>query len=126
LTGFEALDIYKRAVGLRKRIYQMVASFPKDEKYRLADQLIRSTRKCPANIAEGYGRFHYQENIQFCRIARGSLCESIDLLNCAHECNYIKKDVLDEVIEEVRILLKMLNGYINYLKRSKSERQNYL
>lgn len=67
-------------------VFEMVKSFPKEEKFRLSDQLIRSTRKCPANIAEGHGRYHWQENIQYNRIARGSLTESIDHLNVAKEC----------------------------------------
>ncbi len=87
--GINDLEIYKKATQLRVEMFELCKTFPKEEKYRLVDQLIRSTRKCPANIAEGYGRFHYQENIQYCRIARGSLYESIDHLSCAKECNYI-------------------------------------
>ena len=50
-TGFQELLIYQRSVDLRKKIYEITKSFPKEEKYRLSDQIIRSTRKCPANIA---------------------------------------------------------------------------
>jgi len=82
----------------------------------LTDQIIRSTRKCPANIAEGYGRFHFKENIQYCRIARGSLTETQDHLSCALECNYISTQILKEYDSEIEVLIKMLNGYIKYLK----------
>ena len=81
---------------MRKRIFELTKSFPIEEKFKLTDQIIRSTRKCPANIAEGHGRFHFQENIQFCRITRGSLTETQDHLNCAFECNYIDAIVLRE------------------------------
>jgi four helix bundle protein len=120
-SGFQDLDIYKRTVLLRRKIFQLAQSFPPDEKFRMTDQVIRSTRKCPANIAEGYGRFHYQENIQFCRIARGSLCETLDHLSCAFECGYITEDQLSQLEDEIGAILKMLNGYINYLKSRKSE-----
>lgn len=87
--SFEDLNIYKKSCKIRIEIFELVKGFPKEEKFRLADQMIRSTRKCPANIAEGHGRFHLQENIQYNRIARGSLTETIDHLNVALECAYI-------------------------------------
>ena len=120
--NLEDLNIYKAAKELRKKVYQLVSTFPKDEKYRLTDQLIRSTRKCPANIAEGYGRFHYQENTQYCRIARGSLTETLDHLSCAQECNYIDAKTYAEFSEETLTLIKMINGYIRYLQRQKSKK----
>ena len=120
-TGFKDLEIYKKSIALRLNIYNLVKTFPKDEKYRLSDQLIRSTRKCPANIAEGHGRFHYQKNIQFCRIARGSLCESLDHLQVALECGYISEETLHQHTENINAILRMLNGYINYLRTQKEK-----
>lgn len=117
--GFENLEVYKRTSVLRQNVFELVKQFPSDEKYRLSDQLIRSTRKCPANISEGYGRFHYQENIQFCRIARGSLTESIDHLNVALECKYIDQQTRDRYGSEINTIIKMLNGYIKYLTERK-------
>jgi len=117
--GFESLDVYKRTSILRQNIFELVKQFPSEEKYRLSDQLIRSTRKCPANISEGYGRYHYQENIQFCRIARGSLTESIDHLNVAFECEYIDHETKDKYAIEINTIIKMLNGYIKYLSERK-------
>jgi four helix bundle protein len=55
---------------------------PEAEKYNLTNQIIRSSRSVTANIAEGFGRYHFQENIQFCRQARGSLVETLDHLYC--------------------------------------------
>ena len=92
--SFEEFNVYKKAIIVRKEMRKLALSFPSEEKYQLTDQLIRSTRKCPAQIAEGHGRYHYQENIQYCRIARGSLYETIDHLICANECDYMNNDVL--------------------------------
>ncbi len=113
------LKIYQKACTFRKKIFELTKKFPSEEKFRLTDQIIRSTRKCPANIAEGYGRFHFQENIQYCRIARGSLTETLDHLSCAFECGYISNDLLSELNQEVETLIKMTNGYIKYLKSRK-------
>jgi len=117
--SFEDLEIYKRAIVLRKTIFELTKKFPIEEKYKLVDQIVRSTRKCPANVAEGHGRFHYQENIQFCRIARGSLTETQDHLNCAFECGYIDEKCLYKLKEDIENLIRMINGYIRYLNSRK-------
>ena len=117
--SFEELNVYKMSVEIRKLIFQLAKTFPSDEKFRLTDQIIRSTRKCPANIAEGHGRFHYQENIQFNRIARGSLSETIDHLNVALECEYITRKEHTNLTEKITANIKLINGYIKYLSNQK-------
>ncbi len=117
--SFEELEIYKRSCDYRKKIFELAKAFPATETYKLVDQIVRSTRKCPANIAEGHGRFHFQENIQYCRIARGSLTETQDHLNCAYECNYISLNVRNELKNEAETIIKMLNGYIRFLEKQK-------
>ncbi len=94
---------------------------PPDEKYRLVDQMVRASRSATACIAEGYGRYHYQENIQFCRQARGSLYELIDHVGVATECQYLEKQKAEALINEIESAIKMLNGYIRYLKIRKGE-----
>jgi len=67
MNSFKELEVWKSARELRKSISNLTKDFPKEEKYRLVDQIIRSSRSVAANVAEGFGRYHYQENIQFCR-----------------------------------------------------------
>jgi len=69
----------------------------------------------------GYGRFHYQENIQFCRQARGSLFELVDHLTVAYDEEYISEKKLVELKERVFEIIRMLNGYIKYLKGRKGD-----
>lgn len=97
----------------------MINFFPADERYRLSDQLIRASRSISANIAEGYGRYHFQENIQFCRQARGSLTECLDHLICACDEKYITDEQLQEQRTHYHHVIKLLNGYISYLKDRK-------
>ena len=73
------------------------------------------------NIAEGHGRYHFQENIQFCRVSRGSLMELIDDLNICIDEEYFPLDYLEELKVEGYRINKMLNGYIAYLKKRKIE-----
>jgi four helix bundle protein len=81
--------------------------------------MIRSSRSVTANIAEGHGRYHFQENIQFCRHARGSLSESLDHLIVANEEGYIDNNKLEEMRKSHDLCLKLLNGYMSYLKDRK-------
>ncbi|HET8866140.1 MAG TPA: four helix bundle protein [Gracilimonas sp.] len=113
------LESWKSARELRQMVSNLVKHFPKDEKFRLKDQIIRSSRSVPANIAEGFGRYHYQENIQFCRMARGSLYETQEHLVCALDEGFIQKEVFDKLNDQILQCLKILNGYIAYLKKSK-------
>lgn len=92
---FEDLEVWKSARALRNAISLLVKDFPKEEKMRLTDQMIRSSRSITANIAEGFGQFHYQKNIQFCRQARVSLTETLDHLICAHDEKYITKEIFN-------------------------------
>lgn len=118
MNSFKELEVWKSARALRKSISNLTKSFPKEGKYRLVDQLIRSSRSVAANIAEGFGRYHYQENIQFCRQARGSLNETLEHLICALDEGFITEEELKSQKKIFDTCLKLLNGYIAYLKRA--------
>ncbi len=117
------LKVWQKSRVFRKNIYDLSRTFSSEEKYKLVDQIVRSSRSITANISEGHGRFHYQENIQFCRIARGSLVETFDHLTVSLDCEYIDKSKFEELEKEINEIEKMLNGYINYLMaKNKSEK----
>lgn len=119
------LASWKASRELRMNISKLVKGFPEDEKFRLKNQILRSSRSVSANIAEGFGRFHFQENIQFCRIARGSLYETQDHLICALDEKFISKEQFNKVNDELLNCLKILNGYISYLKKAKSDPNSF-
>lgn len=119
MNSFEELTVYQKARDYRIAIAAIVKNFPVDEKFRLTDQLIRASRSVTAQIAEGHGRYHYQENSQFCRIARGSLEESHDHLLVALDSEFIDEQAYLELLALKTEVLKLLNGYINYLQKQK-------
>jgi len=124
MRTFKDLEVWIKYRQLRQEVWTLVKEFPPEEKYRLSDQMIRSSRSPSTQIAEGYGRYHFQENIQFCRIARGSLYEVIDHLSVCLDSHYItsiKHDAIENLIYEC---IRLLNGYISYLVKSKSEARN--
>jgi four helix bundle protein len=118
---FEDLEIYKAAREFRKKIYSLAKKLPEYEKYNLAGQMRRAAVSLTNCIAEGHGRFHYQENIQFLRQSRGSLEEIIDDMNVCIDESYADLDRLNKLKQEGYIVLKRLNGYIKYLRKCKDE-----
>ncbi|GAG81449.1 unnamed protein product [marine sediment metagenome] len=114
-SDFRDLDVWQKCREIRIIIWKLCKKFPTEEKFRLSDQMIRASRSSTANIAEGYGRFHFQENIQFCRQSRGSLFELIDHVLVAEECEYIDRDEKEKLIEHIISAIRLLNGYIKYL-----------
>lgn len=124
IETFEDLLVWQKARKIRRSIATFCTTLPNDEKYKLADQLLRASRSVTANIAEGYGRFHYQENIQYCRQARGSLYECIDHLSCALDEKYITEKDYKSYKKEIISCIQLVNGYINYFKQSKLDKVN--
>ncbi len=80
IKDFTDLETWKLARLLRGRIYRFSKNFPEHERYGLLSQMRRAAVSVTANLAEGYGRFSYQENPQFCRQSRGSVYELRDHL----------------------------------------------
>jgi len=120
VEGLQRLKVWVRAKDFVLKIYEKVLPLiPLEEKWNLTSQLRRSSLSISANIAEGYGRFYYQENIRFCYIARGSLEETLSHLVVAFEAKYIPEAVYEQFETEGEEIDKMLNGYIAFLKKSK-------
>jgi four helix bundle protein len=115
LKSFEDLDCWRACRSVRQYIVGLLKKYPNDEKYRLVDDMLRAARSTTHNIAEGYGRFHSRENIQFCRISRGSLYELKDQIICSFD-----ELTKEEFLRAMTLITKattLLNGYINYLKK---------
>jgi four helix bundle protein len=120
VEGLNRLEVWKRAKDFALRIYhEVLPVLPAEEKFGLAQQLRRSSTSVSANIAEGYGRFYYQDNVRFCYNAHGSLEETLSHLVFCHEAGFISTTVYRPLEQEGAEIGKMLNGYIAYLKSSK-------
>lgn len=118
--SFTDLEVYKKCRSFRKWVSKITKDFfPKDEKYLLNAQILDSSRSVTANIAEGYGRYYYQDNLRFCRIARGSLEETLDHLIVAFDEKYISSELLKEGKVKQEECLRLLNGYIRHIRTSK-------
>src|SRR5690606_13608766 len=97
--NFEKLHCWQACDILKAYIRNKVLpNLPKDERFGLYSQLLRASRSSTANIAEGWGRYHYKENIKFLLNSRGSVAEILDHSLEAKSWNYIS----DESLEEIR------------------------
>lgn len=118
--GLETLQVWQRSLEFARLVCKdILPQLPAQEKWALADQLRRSVQSIPANIAEGYGRFYFQESVRFCYIARGSLEETFSHLTLAHRLQYLPELLYKSLNAEIQELRRMLNGYIAFLKASK-------
>ena len=117
---FEDLDCWKHCRALRLFVAkEVLPSLPRDERYRLGDQILRAARSTTANIAEGYGRFHYLDNAKFCSNARGSCWEVLDHLIAGNDEHLLSDEMILRGRDLVATAVKLLNGYLAYLKRAK-------
>ncbi|OGO17759.1 MAG: hypothetical protein A2Z14_06775 [Chloroflexi bacterium RBG_16_48_8] len=98
---------------------ELLPQLPSEEKYALGQQLRRSVQSVPANIAEAYGRYSFQEAIRFLYIARGSLEETCSYLILTMDLEYSPIDIISGCIDKYKETARLLNGYIDYLKRSR-------
>jgi four helix bundle protein len=103
---------------LRENILQL---FPKTERFELYLQLKRASRSATANIAEGWGRYHYKDNIKFLIIDRGSIAEVLDHILEAKSCEYISVEQVNEVRNKTNDSNKVINGYIRYLRNKDND-----
>jgi four helix bundle protein len=119
--GFESLKVWQKAHQLMLDIHKKLLPLsPKDEKYNLADQVRRSSKSVGANIAEGYGRFYYMDNVRFCYNARGSLDETANHLKVSLDLGYCPKELHQSLRSQADEIRRMLNGYIDWLKAQKA------
>jgi four helix bundle protein len=120
ISGLEKLDVWCKARDIAVRINkEILLLLPNEEKWSLNQQLRRSSQSIPANIAEGHGRFYFQENVRFCYIARGSLEETLSHIVYAYKVGYISETVYKSFEVEGENLNRLINGYIGFLKKSK-------
>ncbi len=122
--SFTDLEVWKVARQYKNSIFDLSKEFPAEEKYRLVDQIIRSSRSINDNISEGYGRYTYKDQLHFCVQARGSLFETMNQLIDAYDCKYISDEILNQFKEKAFEVEKILNGYMAWLKKMINSKPN--
>ena len=114
------LHVWQEAMALVRRVYEVSASFPADEKFGLITQIRRSAVSVPSNIAEGAARGSRREFSQFLVIARGSLSELETQLRIARDLGYTDtSDMLDEVEKIFALLAGLMRSQADTSRAAK-------
>ncbi len=121
--ALDDFELYKAARAFRKKVYRLIRQLPGEEQYCLEKRMRRAAVSVTNNIAEGHGRWHYQENIQLCRTSRGSVDELIDDLNTCEDERYGDPQLVAELKRDASLLLARINSYIAYLRRTKQGKE---
>ena len=113
VKSYRELLAWQKAIDLVESVYALTRTFPKQEQYRLVDQLTRAVVSVPSNIAEGFGRSTSKDFAHFLSQARGSLYEVETQLIIAQKLGFAT-DVSSE-LSKMSELGKMINGLIRKL-----------
>jgi four helix bundle protein len=112
--SYKDLTVWQEGRKLVLFIYTTTKQFPPDERYDLVSQMRRAVVSVPSNIAEGCGRQHTKDVIQFLIIARGSLYELETQVYLSSDLTYITPDQLGEAVEKIDKCIQLLQGFIRY------------
>ncbi|TES90001.1 MAG: four helix bundle protein [Candidatus Cloacimonadota bacterium] len=119
INHFEDLIVWQLSSQLSKEIAKLVRAFPKSEQYMLTSDFLRAARSIPANIAEGFGRFHFLEKIQFYNISKGSTTEAQNHLVEAGNNGYISEETKSDYLRRYHVVEVKLNNLISSTLRAK-------
>lgn len=120
------LDVWKNAMDLVTCIYDETKSFPKEEMYGLTNQIRRAAVSIPSNIAEGSGRSHNKEFINFLYIALGSLAELETQLMIANNLKMLSVELLERFLDKMNLIRGQLSGLIKYRKSQNKKESEIL
>ena len=112
--GFRDLIVYQKSYKLAMEIFEIIKTFPKEEKYSLVDQVRRSSRSVPSNIAEAWVKRKYPKS--FVSKLLDSLAEEAETevwIDMSKDCKYIDNQLHNSLLERCQEVAKMLNSMIN-------------
>jgi four helix bundle protein len=112
VMNLENLTIYSSSMDLSNLIWKVVINWDYFSKSTIGNQLVRAADSIPANISEGFGRYHFKEQKQFLYYARGSLFETKTFIEMAFKRNLIDEDTFNSLNAQLNILGRKLNCFI--------------
>ncbi len=111
----EDLEIYTLSETFADEIWFIVTTWDYFTKDTVGKQLTKAADSISANIAEGFGRYHYKENKNFCYFSRGSLIETKSWIKKSYTRNLITEDQYQILISKLETVHIKLNAYIKFI-----------
>ncbi|MDI6802940.1 MAG: four helix bundle protein [Bacteroidota bacterium] len=119
--SIDELEVYQIAAELSDDIWNICSEWNWFDRKTIGIQLVKAADSISANIAEGYGRYFYKENIQFCYYSRGSLYETQHWIRRAFKRNIITSEQELNLNKIINTLAPKLNAYINAIKKESNK-----
>jgi len=119
IKDFVDLEVWQKGKDLTIAIYKLSSAFPKEEIYGITSQMKRAALSVPANIAEGFGRFHFMDKAKFFLNARGSLYELKSHLLISMDLNLTAAQQVDDILKTINELSLKLNNLISKTRNLK-------
>ena len=116
MKSHQDLKAWQESISFVTQIYKTTNKYPKPELYGLVSQIRKSAISIPSNIAEGAGRHHKKEYIQFLYISLGSLAELETQLIISKNLEYLEKELFEKFSLIIRHIRSMISGLIKSLK----------
>jgi four helix bundle protein len=116
------LEVYQLAESFSDEIWFLVAAWDYFAKDTVGKQLVRAADSISANIAEGYGRYHYKENKNFCYFSRGSIIETKGWLRKSRVRNLVTDEQHAALFEKLQTIHLKLNAYIKFIGKSTKDK----
>lgn len=113
---FEKLDVWHLAIELADTTLRLLESFPQNKYIRLIGQMESAVSSVAQNIAEGKGRQHKKEFIQFLYVSESSLFEVLTLLEIFKRRGLIGEKEAMEIRRQAETIDRKLHGLINSLR----------
>jgi len=116
--NLEDLEVYQLAESFSDEVWFIVCAWDYFAKDTVGKQMVRSADSIGANIAEGYGRYHYKENRNFCYFSRGSIIETKGWLNKSKTRKLLSDDQFESLFEKLQTIHLKLNAYLKFIGKS--------
>jgi len=123
IAGFERLWVWQKAHSLMLEIHEICKKLPRNERFKIRDQIERSSSSVADNIAEGHTSYYYQEKIKGFNTARKEAGETQNHMRSLQGKGYITKAIADSTIGRYEEVIKGINGYINWVRKKKGAKK---
>mgnify|MGYP001138447699 CR=1 FL=1 len=123
IAGFEKLWVWQKAHSLMIEIHEICKRLPYHERFKIKDQLERSSASVTNNIAEGHTSYYYQDKIKAFNVARKEAGESQNQIRTLQAKGYLVKEKADEIVSRYEEVIRGINGYISWVRKKKGAKK---
>jgi len=123
IAGFEKLWVWQKAHSLMIEIHEICKRLPYHERFKIKDQLERSSASVTNNIAEGHTSYYYQDKIKAFNVARKEAGESQNQIRTLQAKGYLVKEKADEIVGRYEEVIRGINGYISWVRKKKGAKK---